>query len=80
MKNWKKCFQNKKKKSTKLIFTIMVCLTVIIVLGSICLGVANLTLQDLHRALIQGADSGMAGRIFWYVRLPRTAACILVIL
>ncbi len=77
MKNWKKCFQNKKKKSTKLIFTIMVCLTVIIVLGSICLGVANLTLQDLHRALIQGADSGMAGRIFWYVRLPRTAACIL---
>ena len=49
---------------------------VITVLCSICLGAAKLSLQDLYVAVTQGADSGMAGRIFWYVRLPRTLACV----
>lgn len=49
---------------------------VITVLCSICLGASKLSLQDLYVAVTQGADSGMAGRIFWYVRLPRTLACV----
>ena len=77
MKNWKKCFQNKNKKTIGSIFVIMIALTLTIALCSICLGAAKLTLQDLYTAITQGADSGMAGRIFWYVRLPRTLACVL---
>ena len=77
MKNWKICFRNKKITSVENIFVIIVCFTMIVVLYSICLGAAKLTLHDLYIAITQGADSGMAGRIFWYVRLPRTLACIL---
>ncbi len=69
MKNSKKFFQTK-------IFAITFSLVVITVLCSICLGAAKLSLQDLYVAVTQGADSGMAGRIFWYVRLPRTLACV----
>lgn len=43
---------------------------------SLCLGAAGLTLKQLWQAICQGpADT--AGWIFWYVRLPRTAACLL---
>lgn len=69
MKNSKKFFQTK-------IFAITFSLVVITVLCSICLGAAKLSLQDLYVAVTQGTDSGMAGRIFWYVRLPRTLACV----
>lgn len=72
MKNSKKFFQN---KNFKTIFGITISLTIISILCSICLGAAKLSLQDLYIAVTQGADSGMAGRIFWYVRLPRTLAC-----
>ncbi|MBQ6834228.1 MAG: iron ABC transporter permease [Lachnospiraceae bacterium] len=47
------------------------------VLLSLCLGTANLSLADLRTAVVEGADSGVAGRIFWYARLPRTLATIL---
>lgn len=43
---------------------------------SLCLGAAALTPGELWRAVLSGPDS-VAGRIFWYVRLPRTAACLL---
>lgn len=43
---------------------------------SLSLGAARLTLQEIHQAIRSGpADT--AGYIFWYVRLPRTAACLL---
>ena len=77
MKNWKKFFQNNTGKKAGRIFVITTVLTIIIVLCSICLGAAELSLQDLYTAVVQGTDSGMAGRIFWYVRLPRTLACML---
>lgn len=43
---------------------------------SLCLGAANLTLSDLWQAVLGGPNS-TAGWIFWYARLPRTAACLL---
>ncbi len=43
---------------------------------SLCLGAAKLPLSALWQAII-GGDSSMAGVIFWYSRLPRTAACLL---
>ena len=43
---------------------------------SLSMGAANLSLAELWQALTEGA-SNTAGNIFWYVRLPRTAACLL---
>ena len=47
---------------------------IITVLMSLCLGAASLTWKELASALRYGADGGVAGRIFWYARVPRTAA------
>ena len=44
--------------------------------ASLCLGAAGLSPSQLLDALRSGPGS-TAGRIFWYVRLPRTAACCL---
>lgn len=43
---------------------------------SLCLGAANLSLNDLVTAIARGPQD-TAGWIFYYVRLPRTAACLL---
>lgn len=43
---------------------------------SLCLGAARLSPTQLWQALLMGPRN-TAGYIFWYVRLPRTAACIL---
>ena len=43
---------------------------------SLMLGAAQLGLQQLWRCILEGPGS-TAGYIFWYVRLPRTAACLL---
>ena len=44
---------------------------------SICVGASGLTLAKVWNALISGPGSSAAQRIFWFVRLPRTAACLL---
>ena len=44
---------------------------------SVTLGTANLSFTQLLKAIREGAGSGFEGNIFWYVRLPRTAACLL---
>lgn len=44
---------------------------------SIALGVADLSLGQIMQAIQEGAGSGFEGNIFWYVRLPRTLACLL---
>lgn len=44
--------------------------------ASICLGAAGFTPAQLLEALVQGPVTPV-GRIFWYARLPRTAACLL---
>lgn len=45
-------------------------------LWSLCLGAANLSLPQLWQA-VRGGPNDVAGYIFWYSRLPRTAACLL---
>ena len=44
---------------------------------NICLGASSVTLPQLIKALISGPDGTAAARILWYVRLPRTAACLM---
>ncbi len=44
---------------------------------NICLGASGLTLSNLFKALFAGPGTSVAQRILWYVRLPRTAACLL---
>jgi len=46
---------------------------------SLCLGASSVTLPELLRALLAGpgVTDSAASRILWYVRLPRTAACLL---
>jgi len=51
-------------------------LCILATLASLCLGAANLTLSELWQAIEQGPNS-TAGWIFYYARLPRTAACLL---
>lgn len=43
---------------------------------SLCFGAASLSLQQLWKAVCHG-PANTAGFIFWYSRLPRTAACLL---
>ncbi|MGN0306842.1 MAG: FecCD family ABC transporter permease [Lachnospiraceae bacterium] len=47
------------------------------ILLNILLGSANISFRELWEALKGGARTGVAGRIIWYARLPRIAACIL---
>lgn len=51
-------------------------LCVVAALLSLCLGAANLTVAQLGQAIANGPKN-TAGYIFYYVRLPRTAACLL---
>lgn len=44
--------------------------------ASLCLGAAPISPAELWEAVLSGPGSA-AGRIFWFVRLPRTAACLL---
>mgnify|MGYP003299870397 CR=1 FL=1 len=50
---------------------------IISILLSLCMGTAGLSLIDIRNAIFYGAESGLEGRIFWYVRFPRTVACVL---
>lgn len=43
---------------------------------SLCLGAARLSPAEVVQAMMRGPRD-MAGYIFWYVRLPRTLACLL---
>lgn len=63
-----------KNKKTILLGALLICVQATLL--SICLGAVNLSLAQLWQALLSG-PSGTAGYIFWYSRLPRTAACLL---
>lgn len=65
------------RQKTKLYFIGAGVLLIAAGLMSLCLGSANITLKELWMALTEGAESGKAGRILWYARMPRTAACML---
>ncbi len=64
-------------KSIRRNYIVAICIMIIAILSSLCLGAANLTLAQLWGAIAKGTESGFAGNIFWYVRLPRTLACLL---
>ena len=63
-------------KSKKTVIGGALLLCVAAALLSIYLGSVKLTLNQLYSALLAGPQ-GTAGFIFWYSRLPRTAACLL---
>ena len=44
---------------------------------SIWLGAAELSAGDVLRGLLSGPEAGVEGAVVWYVRLPRTAGCLL---
>lgn len=63
-------------KRRRLYFGLAAALCLTSVLLSLCLGAANLSLRQLWQAIL-GGPNDVAGYIFWYSRLPRTAACLL---
>ena len=73
MNNSKSLFTNNKALA-------LFCAAVFVIIAAIlniCLGASGLSLAQLGQALSAGPGSSAAQRIFWYVRLPRTAACLL---
>lgn len=65
------------KHRIKIYFAGAVLLLVISFLLNVCLGSANISLRELWDAITSGSNTSVAGRIFWYARLPRTIACML---
>jgi iron complex transport system permease protein len=57
-------------------FTLSVAALLAAVTASLCLGAAAIGPAELWDAILSGPGT-TAGRIFWHVRLPRTAACLL---
>lgn len=72
MKNWKTS-----SLRSKLLFPAACLFCLLTTLLSLCLGAASLSPGELWEALFTGPDSGPAGWILWYARLPRTVACLL---
>lgn len=75
MRNWRKSL--KMDKSRKCIFFAVTLLFIAAAIMGLCLGVVPLTPGQLIKAVREGAGSSFEGNIFWYARLPRTAACLL---
>ena len=67
----------KMDKSRKSIFFAVTLLFIAAAIMGLCLGVVPLTPSQLIKAIREGAGSSFEGNIFWYARLPRTAACLL---
>ena len=63
-------------RKKNLLFPAAAALLVGMILLSLCLGASGLSLFQLPRA-IQSGISTLPGRIFYLIRLPRTAACVL---
>lgn len=66
-----------KNNQYKISFIGAAVLLMLALLLSLCLGSARLSLGEVCQAICGGPQSGPAGRIFWYARLPRTVACLL---
>lgn len=63
-------------RKPSLLFSLSLLFCLLATVLSLCLGAANLSIFDLLSA-ISGGPKDTAGWIFYYVRLPRTAACLL---
>ena len=69
---------NKKSGPGKaLLFTAGALFALLAAVLSICLGASGMSLGKLWTALVSGPGPSAAQRIFWFVRLPRTGACLL---
>lgn len=66
----------KHKIGRKSAFALVCAVCLASVFLSLSLGAVRLTPRELWQAL-RGDMSGTAGSIFWYARVPRTAACVL---
>ena len=76
MKNWRQFWQGKQNKKIAWYFAAAILFAIAAILCNFCLGAAKLSPEDVLYALKNGAQ-GVAGRIFWYARFPRTMACLL---
>ena len=76
MKNWRQFWQGKQNKKIAWCFAAAILFAMAAILCNFCLGAAKLSPEDVLYALKNGAQ-GVAGRIFWYARFPRTMACLL---
>ena len=67
------------KYKEKLLFTGAVLLLLLSILLSTCLGSVRISFAELMEVIQLGIGNVAtpAARIFWYARLPRTAACVL---
>lgn len=74
MKDWK---SSSMKSKSALMLTGAAAFLVIAAVLNICLGASGISLGELFRALAEGPGTTKAARILWYVRLPRTGACLL---
>lgn len=63
-------------RKQKIGFLLSACVCVVGAILSLCLGAVPLRLSQLWQAICEGPQD-TAGLIFWYSRLPRTAACML---
>ena len=63
-------------KTDKRQFAVIAALCLLAAVASLCLGSVHLSPAQLWEALLNGAGSA-AGRILWFSRIPRTAACLL---
>ena len=67
------------KQKEKFLFSGAILLLLLSILLSVCIGSVRLSFKELMEAIRQGMGAAKtpAARIFWYARLPRTAACVL---
>ena len=65
-----------KAKNTKTVFILAAALLAVTAVLCLCIGSVNLSVGQLADAVKNGPIDAN-GRIFWYARLPRTAACLL---
>ena len=81
MRSGAKPMKNSKRPSTKSKTPLLiVCAAVFVIVAAvmnICLGASGMSLAKLWSALMAGPGSSANQRILWYVRFPRTLACLL---
>lgn len=67
------------KHKVKLLFSGAVLFLITSIILSVCFGSVHITLAELMETIKQGIGNveTPVERIFWYARLPRTAACVL---
>ena len=65
------------KRKTYICFSGAIVFFVASALMSLCFGSAQISLTNLWDVIVHHDGASVAGRIFWYARLPRTAACLL---